>query len=80
MKTSVEISDPLFEEARRVAAERGVSLRALIEMGLRHVLAEQKSQKNSFQLRDARVGGQGLQPEFRSANWTEIRDAIYGDS
>ncbi len=80
MKTSVEISDPLFEEARRVAAERGVSMRALIEMGLRHILAQEKSQRNDFQLRDARVGGNGLQPEFSSANWSEIRDAIYGDS
>lgn len=80
MKTSVEISDPLFEEARRVASERGVSMRSLIELGLRRILAEEKSKLENFQLRDTRVQGQGLQPDFRSAGWSEIRNAIYGDA
>lgn len=76
MKVSVEISNPLFEEARRVAAERGVSMRSLIEMGLRQILAEEKSKMESFQLRDARVQGHGLQPDFSSASWSDIRNAI----
>lgn len=80
MKTSVEISDPLFEEARRVASERGVSMRSLIELGLRRILAEEKSKLENFQLRDTRVQGQGLQPDFSSASWSEIRNAIYGDA
>ena len=80
MKTSVEISDPLFEEARRVASERGVSMRSLIELGLRRILAEEKSKLENFQLRDTRVQGKGLQPDFSSASWSEIRNAIYGDA
>lgn len=77
MKVSVEISNPLFEEARRVATERGVSMQSLIEMGLRQILAQEESKRESFQLRDARVPGHGLQPDFSSASWSEIRNAIY---
>ena len=38
MKTTVEISDALLKEARRVAARRNVTLRTLIEEGLRQVV------------------------------------------
>ena len=38
MKTTVEISDALLEEARKVAARRNVTLRTLIEEGLRQVV------------------------------------------
>jgi hypothetical protein len=79
MKTSVEISNPLFEEARKLAAENGVSMRSLIEQGLRKVLAEQRQNQNSFQLRDQRVDGNGLNAAFRGAAWSTIRDAAYGE-
>jgi hypothetical protein len=35
MKTTVEISDSLLREARKLAARKGVALRTLIESGLR---------------------------------------------
>ena len=31
----------------------------------------------SFSLRDASVGGRGLQPAFRGAGWGRIRDSAY---
>jgi hypothetical protein len=77
MKTTVEISDPLLERAKRLAAERGSTLRDLIETGLKRVLEEERSAK-PFKLRDSRVGGNGLQDDFRSAGWEQIRDAAYG--
>ena len=40
MKTTIEISDPVLSEARRLAAREGVPLRALVELGLRRVIAE----------------------------------------
>jgi hypothetical protein len=35
MKTTIELSDGLFEQAKTVARAQGISLKALIEMGLR---------------------------------------------
>ncbi len=40
MKTTVDISDELLLRSRRLARKRGVTLRALIEDGLRHALRE----------------------------------------
>ncbi|MDQ3259383.1 MAG: type II toxin-antitoxin system VapB family antitoxin [Pseudomonadota bacterium] len=40
MKTTIEIADPLFKEANRLAAQEGTTVRALVEHGLREVLTE----------------------------------------
>ncbi len=76
MKTTVEISDPLAEEAKAVARREKTTLRALIEAGLHHVLRERR-RRSSFQLRDASFPGQGLQPEFREGEWQRVREAAY---
>ena len=76
MKTTVEISDALLREARKLAAREGVTLRALIERGLRREMAETKH-RQPFKLRDATFGGRGLQPEFRDASWEQLRAEIY---
>ncbi|NJM43380.1 MAG: hypothetical protein HC858_04330 [Brachymonas sp.] len=57
MKTTVEISDVLFERARAAAKQRGTSLRALIEAGLNDVLASSEGQKPRPVLRDFSFGG-----------------------
>ncbi len=61
MKTTVEIADPLFEEARLEARRAGTTLRELIETGLRRVLDDRKRTK-PFKLRDGSVGGRGPAP------------------
>ncbi len=78
MKTTVEISDSLLREVRRLAARDGVTLRTLIERGLHRVVAESKH-ATSFKLRRASFRGKGLQQEFREASWDEIRDLAYRD-
>ena len=76
MKTTIEISDDLARKARAHAASEGTTLRALVERGLRQVLrADRKPHR--FKLRDASVGGLGLQAEFRDADWQRIREAAY---
>ena len=76
MKTTLDIADPLLDEARTVAAHDRTTLRALVEQGLRQILNERRKQK-SFKLRDASVSGQGLSPEFADGDWSKIRDLIY---
>lgn len=76
MKTTVDLPDALLDAARRAAREDGTTLRALLETGLRHVLA-QRERPERFVLRDASFTGEGLRPEFESAGWERIRDALY---
>ena len=76
MKTTLEISDPLLREARRLAARDGTTLRALVEQGLRHVVAD-KRKSGKFRLRKASFQGRGLQPGLGEAGWAKLRDIIY---
>jgi Arc/MetJ family transcription regulator len=76
MKTTIEISDAILEQAKAAAAREGTTLRALVEDGLRQVLKTRRVAR-TFRLRDASVGGDGLRPEFRDAGWDKIRDALY---
>jgi len=79
MKTTIEISGPLLARAKRVAASDNTTLRELVETGLRRVL-EQRQARRTFAFRDQRVRGRGLQPDFQSATWAQIRDAAYEGS
>jgi hypothetical protein len=76
MKTTVEISDPLLREARKVAAREGVTLRTLIERGLHRVVAETKPGA-PFKLRRVSFRGKGLQPRLRNVSWEHVRDLAY---
>ena len=76
MKTTLEISDPLLQEARKTAALEGVTLRALVERGLRRVVAEAKLGK-PFELRRASFNGRGLQSDLHDASWDRLRDLAY---
>ena len=78
MKTTLDIADPLLKEARQVAAREGTTLRALVEQGLRRVVAESK-QRRTFRLRKASFKGNGLRPEVADAGWDRIRDLSYED-
>jgi hypothetical protein len=76
MKTTVEISDSLLREARKLAAREGVTLRALVERGLHRVVAETKHQ-TPFKLRRATFKGKGLRTDLSGASWEKIRDMAY---
>lgn len=73
MKTTVEISDSLFAEARSVAEAEGTTFRNLVEDGLR-VVIQQKKRRKPFRLKDGSVGGKGLRPGL---DWKGVRDRIY---
>ena len=72
------VADPLLREAKQLAAREGTTLRALVEQGLRRVVAEKKP-KRGFRLRKATFKGRGLRPELADAGWDRIRDLAYED-
>ena len=76
MKTTVDISDPLLREARKLAAREGVTLRTLMERGLRRVIAETKG-GTPFRLRRASFKGKGLQGGLGEPSWATLRDLAY---
>lgn len=76
MKTTVDIADPILREARKLASREGTTLRALVEEGLRRILAEKK-RTSPFRLRLVTFRGRGLRPELRDASWDEIRELSY---
>ena len=72
MKTTVEITDSLLEQAKQLAAARSTTLRQIIEEGLRNIIETKPEQP--FRLRDGSFGGHGM---LRKMTWDEIRDEIY---
>ena len=76
MKTTVEIPDPLLSEAKRLAARQHTTVRALIEQGLRQVLAERKGRR-SHRLRQASFRGEGVQPGVQEGAWERLRALAY---
>jgi hypothetical protein len=76
MKTTVEISDVLLQEAKQVASAEETTLRELVEEGLRRSLDARK-QRRPFRLRDASYKGKGLQPGVSPGTWERIRELIY---
>ena len=76
MKTTIEISDNLARLAKAHAARENITLRALVERGLRLALRED-GDRRPFMLRDASVGERGLQPFYREGDWARIRESVY---
>lgn len=63
MRTTVRLPDDLLAEAKKRAAERGVSFTRLVEEALRETLArDQLSEGERDQVRLTTVDGSGLQP------------------
>jgi hypothetical protein len=73
VKTTVEISDALFKEAKRYAAKHDLTFRQVIEIGLRQTISPAKPKK-PFKLRDASVGGDGMLKDF---TWDETMELSY---
>ena len=77
MKTTIEIADALLTDAKRVAAREGVTVRALVEQGLRRVLQERRRGATGFKLRRASFKGRGLQPGVDGASFDRLRELAY---
>ncbi len=78
IKTTVELSDALLAEARKMAAREGITLRTLIEQGLQHAVSQRKRHRR-FRLRKATFKGRGLSATARGAGWEQLRELAYGE-
>jgi hypothetical protein len=76
MKTTIEIADGLLEEAKKVAAREGTTLRALVEAGLRATLRGRR-QPAKFRLRVVTFKGDGMRAELGDGAWERLRDIVY---
>ena len=78
MKTTVELPDDLLRQARRVALTEQTTVKALLEQGLRLVVANRK-RGGGFSLRRASFRGDGLAAGRSLQDWASIRDVIYSE-
>jgi len=78
MKTTVELPDSLLRQAKRTALRERTTVKALIERGLRLVVAGRTSGRG-FKLRQAGFRGDGLVAGRSLQDWSAVRDAIYSE-
>ncbi len=78
MKTTVEIADALFAEARAEAERRGTTMRSLIEEGLRRLLDEADAETSSWELPDLSYGSGGVRAEYLAGGHDAFLEAAYG--
>ena len=76
MKITLDMCVRLVCEARKLAARERTTFQALVEEGLRRVIAGRRHHR-PFRLRKASFKGRGLQPELRDASWARVRDTAY---
>jgi hypothetical protein len=76
MKTTIDIPDIFLQEAKRLSFEKQVTLRSLVEQGLREMISKYKLHPE-FKIRKASFKGNGLQREFQGESWPKIRQAAY---
>jgi hypothetical protein len=74
MKTTVELPDAMLHSVKRYAATHGMTMREVLETGLRHVLNSEPTSSKPFRLKRCIVKGKGLAQE---ESWPEIRARIY---
>lgn len=72
MKTTVEISEPVFRRAKQHCSEHGISMRILIETGLRAALDPPKTAA-PFRLKPFGFRGEGQVTH----DWSTIREMAY---
>lgn len=77
MKTTVEIHDELLIRSKRHAESTRSTLRALIEEGLRVVLANQEGDQ-SYVMPHCSVGDPDGEDPLESYSWQDLSEIIHG--
>jgi hypothetical protein len=74
VKTTIEIPDQLADDAKRYAADHGLSLREVHERALRLLLFSTSATPTPFRLKTIVTQGDGIQVQN---DWATIRELIY---
>ena len=74
MKTTVELPDAMLKSVKKYAAAHGMTMREVLEIGLRHVLASEPVAAKPFRLKRCSFKGKGL---VREEDWADLRARIY---
>jgi hypothetical protein len=80
MKTTFDLPPPLLDQARRLAAQRNVTVKELVISGLRKVIEESARTEKPFKLANASVKGKGLQPGARNLSPAQLIELSYESS
>lgn len=75
----LDIHDELLLRAKRHARETGQPLHALVEDGLRRVLAASPPRAR-YRLADLRAGEPDAPDPLEGRSWPELRETIYRDT
>ena len=78
MKTTIDIHDELLARAKQHAKNTGSPLRAVVEDGLRQVLATSES-PSPYRLPDMSEGDPGAADPLEAYSWQDLRGLIYGE-
>ncbi|MBI4868050.1 MAG: DUF2191 domain-containing protein [Candidatus Wallbacteria bacterium] len=77
MKTTIDIAEPILARAKRLAAKRHTTLKAVIESALREALEQEGRPGKPFKVRTHVVKGRGLQPGLSWDDWSTLRELAY---
>lgn len=77
MKTTLDIQDELLARAKRHAKATGRPLRAVVEEGLRQMLAG-STVRHRYQLPDCSTGNPDGADPLEAYSWQDLLEMIYG--
>jgi hypothetical protein len=76
MKTTLELPDSLFQEAKAYASARGIPFREVVEISLRRHLEAAQTEVKPFKLRPAKPW-HGGKPLVDLSDWPAVRAILY---
>lgn len=75
MKTTIDIANPLFFQAKNWAHEKKMTMREVFELALRLFFNPVKKTK-PFKLKKYHFKGTGLVPDLAGKDWADIKNMI----
>jgi hypothetical protein len=78
MRTTIRFDEQLLTQAKKLAAERGTTLTALLEDSLRETLARRKSSQRPAKFHLTTFGRGGVQPHVDLDDTASLLDRMEG--